>query len=126
MCGPERTGTPALLATHKPDSFRVEPPNFDSPVKNAAPQRQVLGPALRRFRPPRPVNVEFRDGKPVLLGGESFRGAIAAAAGPFLGSGNWWDNERWSREEWDVETAAGALLRIFRAENGCYLEGIYD
>jgi hypothetical protein len=34
-----------------------------------------------------------------------FNGIIADARGPFFSSGNWWENNRWWREEWDVETA---------------------
>jgi hypothetical protein len=46
--------------------------------------------------------------------------------GPYLSSGNWWDESRWAREEWDVETTGGRLLRMFRSGNGCFVEGVYD
>jgi hypothetical protein len=43
-----------------------------------------------------------------------FNGIIADARGPFFNSGNWWENNRWWREEWDIEAADGSLYRIFR------------
>ncbi len=126
LCGSDRIGTPAILSTHKPDSFEMRAPNFDFSMPDAVPQKQITGPALRRLRPPRAVFVEFREGKPVLLNGGDLSGSIAASTGPFLGSGNWWDREHWAREEWDIKTGNGTLLRIFRAEDGCFVEGIYD
>jgi hypothetical protein len=44
-----------------------------------------------------------------------FNGVIAHVRGPFLSSGNWWENNRWWREEWDIQTFDGNLYRIFRA-----------
>ena len=81
---------------------------------------------LRRFRPPRPSHIEFRDNKPALLRSDLFIGPIVETRGPFFSSGNWWDAGRWAREEWDVETADGSLFRIFRSSEGCFVEGIYD
>jgi hypothetical protein len=46
--------------------------------------------------------------------------------GPFRASGNWWDRQAWSREEWDIETPGGVLCRIFRTPEGCFIEGVYD
>ena len=82
--------------------------------------------ALRRFRPALPAHVEFREQRPALLRSSVFNGAIAETRGPFLSSGNWWDPDRWSREEWDVQAADGALYRIFRSPAGCFVEGVYD
>ena len=44
-----------------------------------------------------------------------FNGVIVDIRGPFFSSGNWWENNRWWREEWDIQTADGNLYRIFRA-----------
>jgi len=41
------------------------------------------------------------------------RGAVAAAAGPWRVSGDWWD-DAFSREEWDVALAGGGAFRLFR------------
>lgn len=87
---------------------------------------QKVGLQLRRFRPALPSDVEFRDEKPALLRSHVFTGAIVDTRGPFFSSGNWWDNGRWAREEWDIETSDGSLFRIFRSAEGCFVEGVYD
>jgi protein ImuB len=136
MLGPENVGAPVLEKTHKPDSFRLQPPNFDE-IPAAALFRgkegemrgvkiSNIGLSLRRLRPPSPAHLEFRDEKPVLLRSEIFTGAIIGMRGPFLSSGQWWDDARWAREEWDVETSNGSLLRVFRTSTSCFVEGVYD
>jgi hypothetical protein len=70
---------------------------------------------LRRFRPPLPARIELREQRPVLMRSAIFNGIIADIRGPFFSSGNWWENNRWYREEWDIQTANGNLYRIFRA-----------
>jgi protein ImuB len=124
LCGAERVGTPELVSTHKPDSFRMRAPDFNSPGNFR--KIKTHGPQLRRFRPPILATVEFRDQKPALIRSQIWRGPINDARGPFVSSGEWWDVNRWSREEWDIQTADGALYRIYRSHDGTFVEGIYD
>ena len=138
LCGNEQVGTPQPETTHKPDAFRVaqafQPAGSgDFPLARQTELETPLNPPtgisalrLRRFRPPRPSHIEFRDEKPVLLHSEIFIGAIVETRGPFFSSGNWWDSGIWAREEWDVETSDGSLFRIFRSSDGCFVEGVYD
>jgi protein ImuB len=70
---------------------------------------------LRRFRPSLPARIETREHRPVLMRSAVFNGVIVDVRGPFLSSGNWWENNRWWREEWDIQTSDGNLYRIFRA-----------
>ena len=81
---------------------------------------------MRRFRPGLAATVEFREQRPVLLRSAVFNGVIAGARGPFFSSGDWWDKNPWSREEWDVQAAPGAIFRIFRSAEGWFVEGVYD
>jgi protein ImuB len=92
----------------------------------AAALHSKIGLSLRRFRPPMPSQVEFRDEKPSLLRCRIFIGPVVETRGPFLSSGNWWDTDRWERQEWDIKTSDGSLLRIFRSADGCFVEGTYD
>jgi protein ImuB len=130
LLGPENVGTPVLEETHKPDSFRVQTANFDKPSISHAgrrPRKERNGGAcLRRLRPPEPAHFEFREEKPALVRSQIFTGAIIGARGPFFSSGHWWDDGRWGREEWDVETANGSFFRIFRSDEGWFVEGAYD
>jgi tRNA splicing endonuclease len=50
-------------------------------------------------------------------------------------SGDWWSEDGWARDEWDVAVAAsesaqekGTLYRIYRdlRNDGWFVEGIYD
>jgi protein ImuB len=131
LCGADRVGTPEVLATHRPDAFRLKTPEFGATRKdnpslfaNAASAQGLL---LRRLRPAVSARIEFRRQRPVSLRSSIFSGTIAGARGPFLSSGDWWEQNRWSREEWDVQTVDGALYRIFLgADGGGFVEGVYD
>jgi hypothetical protein len=88
--------------------------------------RRGQGLALRRYRPVLSARVEFSHERPAVLRSSVFSGAIAKTCGPYIYSGDWWEEHRWGREEWDVETFDGALFRIFRSSGGCFVEGVYD
>jgi nucleotidyltransferase/DNA polymerase involved in DNA repair len=139
LCGSDRVGSPQPEATHRPDAFKIaqafQPSDSSDSSTGSSdgrlesrpnPQTGMSALHLRRFRPPRPSHIEFRDEKPTLLRSEIFNGAIVEMRGPFFSSGNWWDSGRWAREEWDVETSDGSLFRIFRSSEGCFVEGVYD
>ena len=76
---------------------------------------------LRGASPPRLAHVVLKGGSPSFVSAPGVRGAVAACAGPWRASGDWWD-VAWSREEWDVflalpsghAPAGGGLYRIFR------------
>ncbi|HEV2455048.1 MAG TPA: hypothetical protein VGY98_12355 [Verrucomicrobiae bacterium] len=125
LAGPDNVGTPVVEATHRPDVFRMRRPDFDA-VQHSPARTQHAGLQLRRFRPPLPAHCEFRENSPALVRSERMGGPVADARGPFVSSGNWWDNQRWAREEWDIEIAGGILIRVFRSEEGCFIEGVYD
>lgn len=127
LCGPDRVGTPQVEASHQPDAFWMQPPHFDlAATKNPKRDAGNLGLSLRRFRPAISAIIEFRGERPALLRSPSCNGPIVGARGPFLSSGNWWDDSRWAREEWDVQIADGSLYRIFRSRDGSFVEGVYD
>jgi protein ImuB len=126
LVGPESAGIPVVETTHRPDSVRLHPPNFEFvPHRNFPDQAEGDGLQFRRFRPPLPAQLEFHHQQPAHVRSSRFTGAVTGVRGPFLASGNWWDSSRWAREEWDVEIG-GALLRLFRSGDGCFVEGVYD
>jgi protein ImuB len=56
-------------------------------------------------------------------------------AGPWRTTGDWWAEDGWARDEWDVTVAdsgasqeKGTLYRIYRdlRSDGWFVEGIYD
>lgn len=129
LVGTERTGTPNLEDSRRPDAFRLTtPPELlpPPPATTAAPT-SVLGPPLRRFRPPRLAWVEFSDHRPSFVRSSDVTGEVTACAGPWLASGEWWRADlAWQREEWDVQLDSGGIYRLVHLPDGWQLEGEYD
>ena len=55
-------------------------------------------------------------------------GAVTQCAGPWRTAGNWWTEETWDRDEWDVTLSDGAAYRVFRdrGTDTWFLEGVVD
>jgi protein ImuB len=87
--------------------------------------REVPVTALRLMRPPLAAHVTLRAGKPARIECDSVTGDITWAAGPWKSSGDWWSDQTWSREEWDV-CVGEACYRIYREPKGWFVEGTYD
>jgi len=90
--------------------------------------------ALRLFRPPLVVSVTLREAKPVrmrCLQREDIAGEIIWTAGPWRSSGDWSEQEGWSREEWDIALSTQSGLVLYRLvqdkfSGKWFLEGTYD
>ena len=63
---------------------------------------------------------------PVWLSSSLAQGDVIDAAGPYRLSGQWWDQNAWSAEEWDIELGDGSLYRISKTDASSLLEGCYD
>jgi protein ImuB len=127
LVGWDRVGTPVLEESHRPDAFRMESVSLEK-LPEVQPQDQPLprGPALHRFRPPIAATVAVADQRPASLESSVFQGTIREVRGPWRSSGQWWDIERWNRDEWDVEASNGRLYRICRQSDRWFVEGVYD
>jgi protein ImuB len=138
LLGADQVGTPVLEETHRPDAFRMEP--FLWAIESAVPSEQNrqsgsdshalrtahTTPALRRFRPNVPASVLLDEEEPVHLRSADVRGKIIVQRGPFLISGNWWDEKSWACAEWDLELEDGKLVLAHQSEGIWKLDGIYD
>ena len=125
LLGAERVGTPVLEDTHRPDALRMEPFTWELPASGADEQRAPSF-ALRRFRSHVPASVLLAKEKPMHLQSSETHGPIAEQQGPYFVSGNWWDENRWARAEWDLQLANGTLCRCHQHEQGWAVDGIYD
>jgi hypothetical protein len=54
------------------------------------------------------------------------RGNVIEQRGPYLISGNWWDEKSWARAEWDLQTENGEVVRVHEAERTWKIDGVYD
>jgi protein ImuB len=138
LLGSDRIGTPVLEETHRPDAFRMQP--FSWAVVSAVPsgKSRESGPgphalrtaqataALRRFRPAVSASVLQDEKTPAHIRSAEMSGKITAQRGPYLLSGNWWDEKSWRRAEWDLQLNNGELVRAHEDQGVWKLDGIYD
>ncbi len=126
LLGSERVGTPVVEETHRPDSFQLEPFSWDLSASVTAETKPPPKVALRRFRPALSSSVLLHVDLPTYVRSREISGSASAQSGPYLASGNWWDQEKWGHHEWDLELNSGALLRCHEDEVGWHIDGIYD
>jgi len=74
--------------------------------------------ALRVFRPPMPATVEVRASRPARVFASGISGDVIAAAGPWCTSGDWWRENAWEREEWEVELSVVSCRKEENTRDG--------
>jgi protein ImuB len=145
MVGEHKVGALELLDTHHPEGFRMrrfvaeiarktlQKENSDvSEVGSAVAKSAVT--ALRRFRPPLRAHVTLEDGEPARLvcpSKKEVQGEVLWKAGPWRFSGDWWEREAWSRDEWDLALQNGDTVALYRLVHDLlagawFVEGTYD
>jgi protein ImuB len=127
LLGPDNVGTPELLDTHRPDSFRMT--RFTAAIykTDVSPcPFEVL--TLRRYRPPQIAQVRFLEEAPTHIATMALKSIFIACAGPWRSSGDWWQHDPWDHSEWDIAVTSGALYRIHEdlRRGRWFLEGNYD
>jgi len=139
MVGDNRVGALELLDTHHPEGFRMR--RFTS-APQESPSRNMPEPAeeqsavtaLRRFRPPLRAAVTLESSQPVRVvcaKKKEVQGEVLWKAGPWRSSGDWWEKEAWSRDEWDVALQNSSGIALYRLVHdllggGWFVEGSYD
>lgn len=129
FAGADRAGAAVLVDTHRPDSFVMRsfaPKPVNPQLKPAIPADPRM--ALRRYRPPRVAQVVVMHQRPARITSPVLSGSVVMAKGPWRTSGDWWRENGWNRDEWDVEVAAGGLYRLFQELDSqrWFIEGSYD
>lgn len=124
LVGPDKAGTPEILDTHRPDSFRMVALG-QGPLSDAATRAHM---ALRRFRPPQFAQVRLQNGRPVHAASMSMGGPVLSCAGPWRTAGEWWKPDPWAHDEWDVALGDGGVFRLHRElpTGRWFFEGRYD
>ena len=129
LLGADRVGTLVLEETHRPDAFRMEPFAWQVGAIEFNPSKGIeatFRPALRRFRPSGSASVLLNEDCPMHVRSADVRGKIIDRRGPFLISGNWWDEKSWACAEWDLQLEDGELVRCHESEKTWRIDGIYD
>jgi protein ImuB len=145
LFGSNRIGTPVLEETHRPDPFHMEPFSWQlnsaadnggrssatpgsqrEPRKLSGSPLHILCPALRRFRPALSASVLEDEDIPAHVINAERSGKIIEQRGPYLLSGNWWDEKSWRRAEWDLQLENGELVRAYEHDGVWKIDGVYD
>jgi protein ImuB len=133
LLGEGQVGTPELKDTHRPDSFLMRgfaprQAGRAAVLEVALAEMAAAKLCLRRFRPPRYVQVIVVNRQPVRVMSPTVQGRVVMAKGPWRTSGEWWQADAWNRDEWDIALESGGLYRIFQEINGgrWFVEGTYD
>lgn len=125
LLGAERVGTPVVEDSHRPDAVKLIPPDFEgAPVPGRKVNPLAMTP-IRRLRPPLAARVEGVN-EPMAIHCALANGKLQIAVGPWRASGHWWEPRAWERDEWDVVTHDGKVLRLVRQPEGWFVEGILD
>ena len=121
LVGSANVGSPELVDTHRPGEFRMS--RFRPPANEESPRRKfkngtelaITEPAanespsrrssvgFRMFRPRLPATIELHDGIPSRVVFRGVYGSVIAVSGPWRTSGDWWREDFWLQDEWDIE-----------------------
>ena len=156
IVGQGRVGAVELLDNHREGAFQMQPfapvqpeakqsgkrrknvsvQENSNPIRTEenAQEKMTTVIALRLFRPPLRAIVNVRESKPVglkCLHHKEITGEIVWTAGPWRSSGDWFEQEGWSREEWDIAMPAENEVILYRLvedklSRNWWLEGTYD
>jgi protein ImuB len=130
LVGENNLGSPEIVDSHRPGQFRMArfvpptqenrhqrknkpgptklPPDIKNAPQNDAAQESAAPPrrssqGFRIFRPRLPVRIELRDERPSRIVFRGVYGQITAVSGPWRTSGDWWNENAWLHDEWDIE-----------------------
>jgi len=155
VVGEDHAGSPQILDTHRPQAFamrrfvstefaRARMPAISKlnrrdrtwpSIKHQQPTTTAnLVTALRIFRPPIVVTVTHQQGKPSHISSHKrnqISGEVLWTAGPWRSSGDWWKQDAWVRDEWDIAVQEKAGIVLYRLVHDLLsrrwmLEGSYD
>jgi protein ImuB len=155
LVGGSNVGSPELMDTHRPGVFQMR--RFHSPQKmpeasckrskkarakpasssnNEIKESRRAAAAFRVFRPSVPANVELCEGRPARVQFRGVSGRVVAASGPWRTAGDWWYEDSWHDDEWDLEiffhsntsSAQRGVYRVYfdSIRQGWFVRGMYD
>jgi protein ImuB len=113
LVGEGNLGCAELVDSHRPESVRMK--RFvvvteqnkrrgknESKLKETSKSRATMT-GFRVMRPAQAVRVEMREEQPARVYWRGMCGEVVAASGPWRSSGDWWQEDAWHQNEWDLE-----------------------
>jgi protein ImuB len=115
VVGEGNVGSPSLTDTYRPGDFQMR--RFQTPhpasrsmrsrddVSHPSKQRadSKIPAGFRVFRPAVLAKLDLHEGGPTRVAFQGLRGEVIAASGPWRTSGDWWREDPWQHDEWDLE-----------------------
>ena len=150
MVGAHNIGSPEILNTHRPGVFRMrkfrvlrssrsKSRSRSKPSKPSIISRLERKQGFRVFNPPLQVEVHAPSGRPTRISAKkasntrrNIDGRVMKRAGPWRKTGDWWADDSWARDEWDVAIGSSnveqGLYRIYHdlQTDAWFVEGMYD
>jgi len=135
VVGENNVGSPQLVDSHRPDSFRMQRfsvPSTPSPTLETKSETKI---AFRAYRPPVLAKIKLRGARPIRADFLGRSGDVIHASGPWRTSGDWWEDDPWQQDAWDLELAfpyetppAQGLYRICfdSRQKKWFVQGAYD
>jgi protein ImuB len=105
VVGENNVGSPQLVDSHRPDSFRMQRfsvPSTPSPALETKSETKI---AFRAYRPPVLAKIKLRGARPIHADFLGRSGDVIHASGPWRTSGDWWEDDPWQQDAWDLELA---------------------
>ena len=145
LVGESHVGSLEMLNTHRAEGFRLRrftpgatqeraPAQENRPGRTEPTKENSTVAALRMFRPPLRATVTLENGQLVQVvcsKKKEAQGNVLWKAGPWRSSGDWWEREAWSRDEWDIALQNAEGIALYRLVHdllggGWFVEGTYD
>lgn len=142
LVGSSNVGSPEILDTHRSGAFRMTRFTFTSnenkedrqnrlgqlhlqiePAAPPPPRKQLL--TLRDFRPEWLAKIDVHENRPFHIHFRGMRGTIVAASGPWRTSGDWWRDEAWFHDEWDVQIRSDSNAFMDRDSHWEIQDGLF-
>ena len=123
LVGESNVGVAELLDTHRSENFRMArwADDANSPLKKTTRKKaaaltddgesqEARQPAsgFRVIRPAVTASVEIDEERPVRICFSGMQGDVVAASGPWRSSGEWWQEDGWDQDEWDLAIDFGS------------------
>ncbi len=131
IVGEENVGCAVLRDTHQQDGFRMEPFSIPSGKPSAILLSQSRA-AVRQLRPAESISLTLQSERPKTFVFREQRYIVERVYGPWLTSGEWWNQSLWGWEQWDLVARShdGAMLCccvVHDLTHGCWeMAALYD